>query len=259
MNPSPVRRGARRDRDRRPSAPLVVTELRPTRGWVALGLRDVWEYRELLGFLAMRDIKVRYKQTVLGAAWAILQPVATAVDLRARLRPAGQAPLRRRALPRVRPGRAGPVDLLRHRRGQHRGQPDRQHQPGQQGLLPAALHPHRDGARQLRRPAGLGRRAAPGAWPSTASTAGGGCSRWCPSPSWPSARRWASGCGSPRSTAQYRDVRHVRAVPAAVLALRHPGRLREQPAARAAGTSSTRSTRWWAWSRASAGRCWAAT
>jgi len=61
------------------NAPRVVTDLRPTRGWVALGLRDVWEYRELLGFLAMRDLKVRYKQTVLGAAWAILQPVATAV------------------------------------------------------------------------------------------------------------------------------------------------------------------------------------
>ncbi|MGY1745231.1 ABC transporter permease [Blastococcus sp. SYSU D00695] len=56
-----------------------VTELRPTRGWVALGLRDVWEYRELLGFLALRDIKVRYKQTVLGAGWAILQPLATAL------------------------------------------------------------------------------------------------------------------------------------------------------------------------------------
>jgi lipopolysaccharide transport system permease protein len=61
-----------------PASAVKVTELRPTRGWVALGLRDVWEYRELLGFLALRDIKVRYKQTVLGAGWAILQPVATA-------------------------------------------------------------------------------------------------------------------------------------------------------------------------------------
>ena len=56
-----------------------VTELRPTRGWVALGLRDLWEYRELLGFLALRDIKVRYKQTVLGIAWVVLQPIATAL------------------------------------------------------------------------------------------------------------------------------------------------------------------------------------
>jgi lipopolysaccharide transport system permease protein len=55
-----------------------VTRVEPTRGWVSLGLRDLWEYRELLWFLAVRDIKVRYKQTALGAAWAVLQPVATA-------------------------------------------------------------------------------------------------------------------------------------------------------------------------------------
>lgn len=55
-----------------------VTRVAPTSGWVALGLADVWQYRELLWFLALRDIKVRYKQTVLGASWVILQPVATA-------------------------------------------------------------------------------------------------------------------------------------------------------------------------------------
>src|SRR4026209_1082849 len=49
----------------------------PVRGWVALRLREVWEYRELLYFLIWRDIKVRYKQTVLGAAWAIIQPFFT--------------------------------------------------------------------------------------------------------------------------------------------------------------------------------------
>lgn len=55
--------------------PEVVIE--PSRGWVSLGLTELWEYRELLYFLAWRDIKVRYKQTVLGAAWAILQPFFT--------------------------------------------------------------------------------------------------------------------------------------------------------------------------------------
>jgi homopolymeric O-antigen transport system permease protein len=49
----------------------------PSRGWVSLQLRHLWEFRELLYFLVWRDIKVRYKQTVLGAAWAILQPVFT--------------------------------------------------------------------------------------------------------------------------------------------------------------------------------------
>lgn len=59
--------------------PVKVTRLVPTRGWVSLRLGDVWEYRELLWFLALRDLKVRYKQTALGATWAVLQPVATAV------------------------------------------------------------------------------------------------------------------------------------------------------------------------------------
>ena len=52
-----------------------------TRGWVPLRLRDVWQYRGLLYFLAWRDIKVRYKQTTLGLAWAVLQPALTTVIL----------------------------------------------------------------------------------------------------------------------------------------------------------------------------------
>jgi lipopolysaccharide transport system permease protein len=56
-----------------------VTEIIPSRGWVDLKLRELWAYRELLYFLTWRDIKVRYKQTVLGAAWAILQPFMTMV------------------------------------------------------------------------------------------------------------------------------------------------------------------------------------
>jgi lipopolysaccharide transport system permease protein len=54
-----------------------IVFIRPTSGWIALNLRDLWDYRELLYFLVWRDIKVRYKQTVLGAAWGILQPVMT--------------------------------------------------------------------------------------------------------------------------------------------------------------------------------------
>lgn len=56
-----------------------VTRVAPSRGWFDLRLRQIWEYRDLLYFLIWRDIKVRYKQTVLGAAWAILQPVLTMV------------------------------------------------------------------------------------------------------------------------------------------------------------------------------------
>ena len=51
----------------------------PSRGWVSLKLRELWEYRELLYFLVWRDIKVRYKQTALGASWAIIQPFMTMV------------------------------------------------------------------------------------------------------------------------------------------------------------------------------------
>ena len=53
--------------------------IKPTRGWAALRLGELWEYRELLYFLTWRDIKVRYKQAVLGVAWAVLQPVITMV------------------------------------------------------------------------------------------------------------------------------------------------------------------------------------
>ena len=56
-----------------------VLHIRPSRGWQPLNVRNLWQYRELLYFLTWRDIKVRYKQTVLGAAWAIIQPFMTMV------------------------------------------------------------------------------------------------------------------------------------------------------------------------------------
>ncbi len=51
--------------------------VRPSTGWVSVDLRELWEYRDLLYFLVWRDIKVRYKQTALGATWAVLQPLLT--------------------------------------------------------------------------------------------------------------------------------------------------------------------------------------
>lgn len=57
--------------------PFLAIE--PSSGWVPLRLKELWEYRELLFFLTWRDIKVRYKQTVLGAAWAIIQPFSVMV------------------------------------------------------------------------------------------------------------------------------------------------------------------------------------
>src|SRR5215472_11433198 len=58
-------------------APVHHLRIQPSTGWVSLQLRELWEYRELLYFLIWRDIKVRYKQTVLGAGWAIIQPMFT--------------------------------------------------------------------------------------------------------------------------------------------------------------------------------------
>ena len=61
------------------SAPVVVAVptivIEPSKGWRALDLRELWRYRELVYFLAWRDVKVRYKQTALGVAWVLLQPL----------------------------------------------------------------------------------------------------------------------------------------------------------------------------------------
>ena len=56
-----------------------VTLIRPRRGWRSLDFKELWAYRELLWVLTLRDIKVRYKQTVLGVAWAVIQPVMTMI------------------------------------------------------------------------------------------------------------------------------------------------------------------------------------
>ena len=60
-------------------ADIPVLVLKPSKGWVSLGVAELWEYRELLYFLTWRDIKVRYKQSVLGIAWAIIQPFVAMV------------------------------------------------------------------------------------------------------------------------------------------------------------------------------------
>lgn len=56
-----------------------TVRIEPLQGWIPLRLRELWDYRELLYFLIWRDVKVRYKQTALGACWAIIQPLLTMV------------------------------------------------------------------------------------------------------------------------------------------------------------------------------------
>src|SRR3989337_3286011 len=66
------RRGHRMSQPAQSIAP--ITRIEPSRGWVGVNLGELWRHRELLYFLIWRDVKVRYKQTLLGAAWAILKP-----------------------------------------------------------------------------------------------------------------------------------------------------------------------------------------
>ncbi len=61
----------------RNDTPIIRVE--PSLGWVSLRLNELWEYKELLYFLVWRDVKVRYKQTLLGVSWAIIQPFCTMV------------------------------------------------------------------------------------------------------------------------------------------------------------------------------------
>ncbi|HEU4433277.1 MAG TPA: hypothetical protein VFR51_07750, partial [Pyrinomonadaceae bacterium] len=55
----------------------AVLRIEPSKGWAPLKIGELWEYRELIYFLAWSNVKIRYKQTVLGAAWAIIQPFMT--------------------------------------------------------------------------------------------------------------------------------------------------------------------------------------
>src|ERR1700689_144388 len=61
------------------TTPVIDTTIAPPSSWLDINLRELWEYRELLYFFVWRDLKVRYKQTAIGAAWAILQPFLTMV------------------------------------------------------------------------------------------------------------------------------------------------------------------------------------
>jgi lipopolysaccharide transport system permease protein len=66
---------------RSPSAPQAgqrtIIRIVPSRGWVRIGFGELWDYRELMYFLAVREVKVRYKQTAVGVAWAVMQPLFT--------------------------------------------------------------------------------------------------------------------------------------------------------------------------------------
>jgi lipopolysaccharide transport system permease protein len=66
--------GSGEDRSLTVAAPRIITFIRPARAWQTINVGELWRARELIFILAWRDVKVRYKQTLLGAAWAVLQP-----------------------------------------------------------------------------------------------------------------------------------------------------------------------------------------
>jgi lipopolysaccharide transport system permease protein len=118
-----------------------VLRIQPSHGWTSLGLRELWAYRELLYFLTWRDVKVRYKQTALGAAWAVIQPFFTMVVFRPVFWAARQDRVRRHPVPDLQLCGAGTVDLLRQRAWRIHQQPGRQREPDQEGLLPRLAIP----------------------------------------------------------------------------------------------------------------------
>ena len=94
------------------------------RGWLALDLGELWAYRELLYFFVWRDIKVRYKQTVIGAAWAILQPVLTMLVFSLFFGKLAKIPSAGLPYPDFLLLRPPALDVFRHRhagRDEHRG------------------------------------------------------------------------------------------------------------------------------------------
>ena len=62
-----------------PAADAPVTLIRARHPWFEVNLAELWEYRELLYFFIWRDLKIRYKQTVIGVAWAVIQPLFTMI------------------------------------------------------------------------------------------------------------------------------------------------------------------------------------
>ena len=99
-----------------------VTVIEPQKGWRTLDLQELWAYRELLWVLTARDVKVRYKQTVLGFAWAIIQPVMLMIVFSIFFGRLAQMPSDGIPYPIFVYAGAPALDLLRQRRRQRLGQ-----------------------------------------------------------------------------------------------------------------------------------------
>ena len=116
-----------------------VIHIAPSRAWAPLRLGELWAYRELLYFLVWRDIKVRYKQTALGAAWAVIQPLLTMVVFSVFFGRLANIPSDGVPYPVFAFCRAGAVAALRLRADASRATASSRNQrPDHQGVLSAA-------------------------------------------------------------------------------------------------------------------------
>ena len=111
--------------------------IRPSRGWLHLNLGDVWRYRDLLFLLVHRDFVAKYKQTILGPAWFILQPLLTTVVFTVIFGKVAKIPDRRTAARAVLPRRAARLELLRPDLPEHLRHARYQRQPLRQGVFSA--------------------------------------------------------------------------------------------------------------------------
>jgi hypothetical protein len=95
--------------------PPVQLVIEPSRGLLNLKLHAVWRYRELLYFLVWRDIKVRYKQTILGVTWVVIQPVVSMLVFSGLFGVLSAGTDRRTALPTVCPDRIAALAVFHQR------------------------------------------------------------------------------------------------------------------------------------------------
>ena len=96
-------------------SPVPVLRITPPSRWWVVPFAELWEFRELLYFFVWRDIKIRYKQTAIGAAWAVLQPLLTMLVFSLFFGKLGGHGLRRPALSYFLLQRAAPLDVFRLR------------------------------------------------------------------------------------------------------------------------------------------------
>ncbi len=124
--------------DPRQSESFALVRIESSRGWVSLGLRELWHYRELIYFFIWRDIKVRYKQTILGGLVGDPSAVLHHADLQRFLRTLGKNSFRRGSLSTIRLRCSCPLAVFRQRTQPEFDEPGSKLQPGRKRSISRA-------------------------------------------------------------------------------------------------------------------------